>query len=69
MKVEARVPREPSADLGMLVGGVVIDNQVQVQIRRGPAIDLVEEADELLVPMPAHALADHPSIQHIERGE
>ena len=69
MKVEARVPREPSADLGMLVGGVIINNQVQVQIKRGPAIDLVEEADELLVPMSAHALADHPPIQHIEGGE
>jgi hypothetical protein len=32
----------------MLVGGVIIDNQVQIQIRRGRAIDLVEEADELL---------------------
>src|SRR5829696_8889784 len=69
MKVEARVPREPSADLGMLVGGVVINNQVQVQVRRGSAIDLVEEADELLVPMSTHALADHSPIQHVERGE
>src|SRR5215203_1703897 len=69
MKVEARVPREPSADLGMLVGGVVIDNQVQVQIRRGLAVDLIEEADELLVPVSAHALADHPPIQHVEGGE
>ena len=69
MKVEARVPREPSTNLGMLVGGVVIYDQVQVQSRWCLAVDLVEQADELLVPVAAHALADHRPIQHVEGGE
>ena len=67
--MKAWVPCEPGADLGMLVGGVVIDNQVQVQVRWGFAIDLVEEADKLLMPVSTHALADHSPIQHVEGGE
>jgi hypothetical protein len=33
------------------------------------AVDLVEEADELLMPMAAHALADDLAVEHVERGE
>src|SRR4051794_7077083 len=69
VKVKSRVPWEPSTNLGMLEGGVVMDNQMQVQVRRGSAIDLLEEANELLVPVSTHALADHSPIQHVERGE
>jgi hypothetical protein len=31
--------------------------------------DLVEEADEFLMPVTGHALADDPALQHVERGE
>jgi hypothetical protein len=35
----------------MLVGGVVIDIRLQVQVRRVLRLDLIEEADELLMPV------------------
>jgi hypothetical protein len=37
--------------------------------RRHGALDGVEEAHELLVPVPLHAAADHGTFEHIERGE
>ena len=69
MEVEPRMPCEPGADIGMLVGGVVVHDQVQVQIWRGLAVDPVEEPDELLMSMAAHALADHLPVQHVECRE
>src|SRR5271165_1038056 len=47
----ARVAREPSPHGGMLVGGVVVDNRVDRLSDRNLALDGVEEADELLMPM------------------
>ena len=38
----------------MLVRGVVVDDQVQFPPGRGLAVDLVEEADEFLMPMARH---------------
>src|SRR5712691_6316674 len=69
VKVEPLVPLQPGLDLGMLVRGVVVDDQVEFPAGRGLAIDLVEETDEFLMPMAGHALADDAALQHVERGE
>jgi len=47
VEMEALVPFEPGADLGVLVRRIVVDDQVQLRSGRGLAVDLVEEADEL----------------------
>ena len=36
---------------------------------RHRALDGVEEADELLMPVALHAAADHGAVEHIEGGE
>ena len=53
----------------MLVCGVIVDDQMHCALGRGLAIDLVEEADELLMPVATHALADDLAVEHVERGE
>ena len=53
----------------MLVRGVIVDDQVHLAPGRGFAVDLVEKADELLMPVAAHALADDLAVEHVERGE
>jgi hypothetical protein len=63
------MPFEPGADLGMLVCRVIVDDEVQIRLGRGFAVDPVEEADEFLMPMAAHALTDDLALQHVERGE
>src|SRR5215510_10643753 len=67
--MKALVPPEPSTDLGMLVRGVIVDDQMHRALGWGLAVDLVEEADELLMPVAAHALADDLAVEHVERGE
>ena len=69
MHVEARMPGQPRLDLGMLVGGVVVGDQMDIEVRCDLPVDPVEESDELLVPVLLHALADHPAVEHVERGE
>ncbi len=69
MHVEAGMTGQPRLDLGMLVGGVVVDDQVNIEVRCDLPVDPVEEAVELLVPVLLHALADHPAVEHVERGE
>ena len=43
----------------MLVGAVVVDDQVDVEILRDGLPDLAEEAEELLVPVARLALGQH----------
>jgi hypothetical protein len=66
---KTRVVREPFQHLGMLVRGVVVDNGVDGEFGRRPGIDNVEEADELLMAMAFHALADDLAFEDVESGE
>ena len=47
----ARMAGEPGADLGVLVGGVVVEDHVDHLAGRHGGARRVEEADELLVPV------------------
>ena len=69
VEMKALVSPEPGAELGMLVCGVIVEDQMHRALGRGFGIDLVEEADELLMPVAAHALADDLAVEHVERGE
>ena len=51
------------------MGGVVVHDDVQIEVGGGLAIDRVEEANELLMPMAPHALANHRAIEHAESRE
>ena len=48
-KVKRLVAAEPGAHLGMLVGGVVVEDHMDALAGRDIGLDGVEEADELLV--------------------
>ena len=65
--VEAEPMRQPGPDLGVLVGAVVIDGQVQLQILGHLLVDPPQEAQELLVPVPWLELGDHRTGGHIQR--
>src|SRR6516162_6379651 len=67
MEMEALMPRQPGADFGMLVGGVIVNDQMHVPLSRGLAVDRIEKADELLMPVAAHALADDLAVEDVER--
>jgi hypothetical protein len=69
MERPARMIGEPFENLGLFVGGVIVDDGVDDFSGRNSALDGIEEADELLVAMPSHAAPDHGSIEEVERGE
>ena len=52
---------EPFEDLGLFVGGIVVDDGVDDFSGRYGALDGVEEANELLLAMPFHAASDRGS--------
>ena len=69
MEGKALVAVEPGPDLWMLMGGVVVENDVDGLIRRDLGVDQVQEADELLVPVALHIAPDDRPVEHVEGGE
>ena len=69
VQVIARPPGQPALDGGGLVGGVVVQDKVHVEVRGYGRIDPVEEAPELRGPVPTVAGADDLSRLHVEGGE
>ena len=67
MEIEARMPTEPGLYPRMLMGTVIVYDQMKLQGRRGFGIDLLDKPNGLLVPMPRHAVPDDFYIAHTER--
>ena len=69
MERPAGMSAQPFDHLGLLVGGVVVDDGVNRLASRDLALDGVEEADELLMSVALHAAADDITLQNVEGGE
>src|SRR5450756_1468921 len=67
--MEARMLREPGGDACVLVGLVVVEDQMQVELGRELAIEGAQELEELLVAVAGQALADDAAIESAERRE
>src|SRR3954452_7053638 len=63
MEDEARMSAEPGDDLGVLVSGVVVEDDVNDLAGRDMRLDGIEETEELLVPVALHVPADHGSVE------
>src|SRR5665213_158213 len=66
---DAWVAGQPGDYLGVLVGGVVVEDDMHGLGGRDGLVDVVEEADELLMPVALHASSDNLAVQHVERRE
>ena len=66
---EAAMPRKPCHDLGMLMGGIVIEDEVDSRLDRYGGIDSLQKSNELLMPVAFHATADHLAFEDVEGGE
>src|ERR1700733_3343271 len=58
---------DPFKNLGVLVSGIVVDDHMRRLLLGHLGINDVEEADELLLAMALHTLADDLAFQHIKR--
>ena len=69
MEMEPLVLEQPAVDQGRLVGGVVFEYQVDVEVSRHLAVDAVEEAAELGGAVTPMHRADHLAVGDIDGGE
>src|ERR1700675_4959751 len=69
MERPSRMAFEPSADVGMLMGGVIVDDGVDRLARRDLLLDDIEEANEFLMAMALHVAANHRAVEDVHRGE
>lgn len=67
--VVARTLGEPSANLRVLVGGVVVDDQMQLQRCRHAVVQMAQEGEKLLVTVAGFTLGDDLTAAHLERSE
>ena len=68
MQVEARPRSQPLPDLGVLVRRIVVQHEVDVQLRRHLPVDQPQERQELLVTVPLPALPEHLSSGDVQGG-
>ncbi len=69
MDVVARPARQPGLNLGMLVGTVVVRDQVDVEPRRDAAVEVIKKREKFLMAMARFAQGNHFAIESIECSE
>ena len=62
MNVPTRTACEPSSDLAMLVGGVVVEDEMDVELGWHVGLDVTQEGEELLMAMAGFALGDDRAV-------
>jgi hypothetical protein len=65
VNMPTRTAREPRSDLGMLVGGVVVDDEMDIQLGRHIGFDVTQEGEEFLMTMAGFALSDDRAVEHV----
>jgi len=69
MEGEPRMAIEPFADLRVFMGRIVVKDDMDSLFGWDLSLDLVEKADELLMPMFLHAASDDLAFEHVEGGK
>src|SRR6202035_5279008 len=69
MQLETLVPGEPALHLLCLVRGVIVDDQMQIEMGGRLAADLPQERQEFVRPVAWQTFADDLASRHIKRGD
>ena len=69
VQLEPRMSLQPAFHTGVFVGAIVVHDQMHRKLGQRVGIDLLEEPNELLVPMTRHAVADDRAIEHAQGCE
>src|SRR5665213_524711 len=67
--MESPMPLQPLLYVGMLMGRIVVHDQVQIQLGWRLLVDQFEKLDPLLMPVPLHACPNYLSLSDLQRGE
>lgn len=66
---ETRMAIEPGANVRMLVGGIVVENDVDDLTDRNLRLDGVQKSNEFLMTMALHIATDDRAVEDVESGE
>ncbi|TKS58407.1 MAG: hypothetical protein EWM73_03544 [Nitrospira sp.] len=69
VQLEPRMSLQPACHAGVFVRSIVVHDQMHIKPGQRVGIDLLEEPNELLVPMPRHAVANDRAIEHAQGRE
>ena len=69
MERPSRMAFEPSPNIGMLVGGVVVEDGVDHLAGGNLLLDDIEEANKLLMALALHVAADHRAVEDVHGRE
>ena len=61
--LEAVPVGDPTFDLGVLVGGVIVDDEMECEISRGFGIEMLEEGQPLVVRVARRGLAEDLAVE------
>src|SRR6266516_4297596 len=61
--------REPFAHFRVFVSGVVVNDRIDHLSLGKMRVDVIEETDELLMPVAFHVAADDGAVENVEGGE
>ena len=67
--MKARVPVQPGFDLGVFVGGIIVQNHMNLHAGRGLRLDFFEKAQPFLMPVPGRAFRQDFPVEIIQRGK
>ena len=60
---------EPALDFDVFMGAVIVHDEVDIEVRGHVGVDVLQEAEELLMTVPSLALGEHLAGGHVEGGE
>ena len=69
MHTESRALNQPGAHIGVFVRGVVVHDQVDIQILGDVLFNTTKKREELLVKVPWFALAQYRAVGDVRRRE
>ena len=69
MQLKARSARQPRAHLRVLVGAVVVDDEMHVERAWNLGLEMAQEREELLMAMARLALSEDLAVGHVEGGK
>ncbi len=69
VNVKSGTPCQPSLDLGMLMRGVVVDDEMNIEVSGDVGLDGAQELKELLVTMTGLALGHHFPGGYVQGGK
>ena len=69
MQMEAWMALQPGSNTRMFMGAIVVDDQMQMQAGGHFGIKAFQKANEFLMSVTGHAIADNSAVEHTESRE